>query len=645
VALLSGCKGGGGGSSGNAVTDMTPSLGNAFELVFFDEFDGMGGLDPSKWNIELGYGPFNDGWGNNESQLYTDSPSNVRVEGGNLVITARCDLAVSGVCGVRDGSITSARITSKDKIEFRYGKVEARIKVPEGRSTWPAFWMLGAGFPDTPWPAAGEIDIMEVFQGQSDINTTHATIHWEGGSGYEFEGSSRRFSEPLSDDFHVFSVEWDEQRIVAKIDDIAYATYVIDPETQREFLKSFFLLLNVAVGGNLGGTPDAIITAPQEMLVDWVRVYQKPALPELHVVGDADGVNLQPYLDIINSIEYGGNSVTSNPNSMAVDPLEGDRVLAMDFSGTSAPFSGGIFAFASADASCYSHVSLGVDGSGIAGLDDLTVELIDGRNAGGADTTGKAAIQLSDYMPSVIGNWMVYDIPLSDFPGVDLDDITQLGFWNPVDAGDSLLAGTLYLDDVFFMGVTPNCYGGDGESSTPGGGGPADPGTVPDFVLFSTTEMKDATWGGLDNFGSGATFNEAFAGDGSFNPVFSVTSGEGYGAGVHVAFVAATGYTAGFADGYDTFQAKVKGSPDGRVEVKLIGAPGAGTDSVAEVNVTTYAGSTDLGDGWYEIQIPYSEFSNPGNIPLHTGWLLDPPGDQADMTFVFLFTDVGFSVP
>ena len=128
------------------------------------------------------------------------------------------------------------------------------------------------------------------------------------------------------------------------------------------------------------------------------------------------------------------------------------------------------------------------------------------------------------------------------------------------------------------------------------GGGTADPGTVPDFVLYSTSEPKDATWAALDNFGSGATFDEAFAGDSSFSPVFSVTAGGNYGPGVFVAFVAATGYTAGFADGFDTFQAKVKGSPDGRIEVKLIGG---GDDSVAEIQLATYGGVTDLGDGWY----------------------------------------------
>ena len=208
-------------------------------------------------------------------------------------------------------------------------------------------------------------------------------------------------------------------------------------------------------------------------------------------------------------------------------------------------------------------------------------------------------------------------------------DINVLGDFdnNPAD-------WTFYFDDITL--VPPGSGGG-------GGGGGASSGTTPEFVLFGTTAPADAAIpaapDGPQDFGSGATFDFAFA-DSSFDPVIAVTAGENYGTDVWVAFLAVTGYSAGFADGYDTFNAKVKGSPDNRIEVKLIGN---GDDSVATVDVTTYAGSTDLGDGWYQLEIPYSEFTNVANIPGHTGWLLGPPGDQADAVFVFLMTDVGFS--
>lgn len=482
--FLSGCIGGG-GSSGNPVLDMTPAFARSYELVFSDEFDGAGGPDPAKWNIETGYGPNNDGWGNDESQLYTGLSDNVRVEGGDLVITARCDLAVSGVCGKRDGSITSARITTKDKFEFRYGKVEARIKVPSGSSTWPAFWMLGAGIPDIVWPASGEIDIMEVHQDKSDINTTHSAAHWYDGGWQQFS-QGRRFNAPLSDDYHVWALEWDERHFTASIDGISYFTKVIDPVVQREFLKSFFLILNIAIDGTLGGPPNQIISTPQEMRVDWVRVYQRPAAGEEHLLGDAPGSESLPYLDIINSADLGGNSVTANIASRDVPPLEGENVLRLDFFGTAAPSSGAIFSFASADVSCHTHLSLAVDSLLIPNFNDLSIELADRRNAGGIDTTGKAAVSLSSYAPTSVGNWRIYDIPLVDFSGVDLDDIARLGFWNPVDGVGSLLNGTLFLDDIFFSGAGASCYGGDGQNLFAASG--------PELLVNGSFELDTYKW-------------------------------------------------------------------------------------------------------------------------------------------------------
>ena len=173
----------------------------------------------------------------------------------------------------------------------------------------------------------------------------------------------------------------------------------------------------------------------------------------------------------------------------------------------------------------------------------------------------------------------------------------------------------------------------------------ADPGTTPDHLLYALSGSADDdpdTFNSVANYGSGATFDAEYTADTSFNRVFAVTSGEGYGEDVHVAFVAFDGYAVGFADGYDSFSAKVKGSPDGQIEVKLIGS---GTDSVVVVNVNSYAGSTNLGDGWYELNIPFSEFTNNDstNIAAHSGWLIGPPGDQADETFTFYFTDAGFN--
>ena len=183
----------------------------AYELVFADEFDSGTMPSPDTWNMETGYGVDDSGWGNNEWQLYTTSPDNVRVEDGNLVITALCD----GPCGVRDDSVTSARITTQDKFEFRYGRVEARIKPPVGRGAWPAFWALGANFPEIDWPRSGEIDFMEMHNAFSDERTTHFTIHYcdeevqapetcSSPDGHVFITRNLSLDQSLGDDFHIF---------------------------------------------------------------------------------------------------------------------------------------------------------------------------------------------------------------------------------------------------------------------------------------------------------------------------------------------------------------------------------------------------------------------------------------------------------
>jgi beta-glucanase (GH16 family) len=256
-----------------------------YELIFADEFNEGSMPNPATWNMETGYGDDDSGWGNNEWQLYTTSPDNVRVEDGNLVITALCDEP----CGVRDGSVTSARLTTQDKFEFRYGRVEARIKPPVGEGAWPAFWALGANFPEIGWPRSGEIDFMEMHNAFSDDRTTHFTIHYcdeevqapevcSFPEGHVFITRNLSFDESLGDDFQLFEAEWDETKIVGKINGIIYYQKAIDPEKMEEFQRDFFLILNVAMGGTLGSNsqpPSGRETFPQTMLVDYVRVYQR----------------------------------------------------------------------------------------------------------------------------------------------------------------------------------------------------------------------------------------------------------------------------------------------------------------------------------------------------------------------------------
>jgi beta-glucanase (GH16 family) len=249
-----------------------PSTPVTYELVWADEFNqDSNQLNSDSWDYDTGYG--SDGWGNDEWQNYTDSSDNITVENGAMVISALCP---SGVPGKRDGSITSARVKTQNKFSTKFGKIQARIKAPTGNGMWPAFWMLGNSFDTAGWPYCGEIDIMEISPLLHGLNTTMCTMHWwdDETETHRSYGTTYTLSEPLSEDYHVYEVEWDEQRIVGRIDDIIYFTKVIDPITMNEFLQNFFLIFNVAVGGNLGGAPTSSTTWPQQMFVDWVRIYQ-----------------------------------------------------------------------------------------------------------------------------------------------------------------------------------------------------------------------------------------------------------------------------------------------------------------------------------------------------------------------------------
>lgn len=247
-----------------------------YTLIWSDEFDQVSQTpNSSNWGYDLGYG--DSGWGNDEWQQYTSNAQNVKVEDGNLVISALWDSENYAAPGKRDGSVTSGRINSKNKFDVKYGNIQSRIKIPTGQGMWPAFWMLGKNYDTAGWPYCGEIDIMEASPFFHGDKTSLFTIHyWDDLLGiHNSYGTKKTLQNPLSDDYHIYEVEWDENRIVGKIDDITYYVKVLDPATMDEFRREFFLILNVAVGGSFGGSPDASTIWPQRMFVDWVRVYQK----------------------------------------------------------------------------------------------------------------------------------------------------------------------------------------------------------------------------------------------------------------------------------------------------------------------------------------------------------------------------------
>jgi beta-glucanase (GH16 family) len=232
-----------------------------YQLVWQDEFNADGALDDSKWTFDLGGG----GWGNNELQTYTNDAANVTVEDGSLKITAINN----------GGSFTSARIKTQGLFDQAYGRFEARIKMPWGPGIWPAFWMLGSDIETVPWPGCGEIDIMEYRGQQPDI--IHGSVHGPGYSGGAAITKSYGLNNDRFDvDYHIFAVEWGIDFIQFFVDDILYQEIKpADLTGSWVFDHPFFLILNVAVGGNYVGFPTPDTPFPQTMYVDWVRVYEE----------------------------------------------------------------------------------------------------------------------------------------------------------------------------------------------------------------------------------------------------------------------------------------------------------------------------------------------------------------------------------
>jgi len=259
-------------------TSETQTVATFTELVIADEFDTNGVPNPAIWGYDIGTGF--DGWGNNELQYYTDRPNNVTVQNGVLIITAQKE-------DYNGASYTSARLVTKGKFEQKYGRFEARIWVPGGSGLWPAFWMLGTDCDQIEWPLCGEIDIMEYRQKEPTLIS--GSVH---GPGY---ASDLAPGEPISKiydlvndrfdaGFHIFGIEWGPDYINYYVDDVLYnqitpSDLADEPSGVADasdwvFNKPFYIIINLAVGGNFPGAPDDDTTFPQSMLIDYVRVYK-----------------------------------------------------------------------------------------------------------------------------------------------------------------------------------------------------------------------------------------------------------------------------------------------------------------------------------------------------------------------------------
>jgi beta-glucanase (GH16 family) len=289
--------------AGHVTAAQTLAAPAGYTLVWSDEFNTGNTPDPSKWTYDIG----GNGWGNQELEYYTNRLENVKVEAGNLVITARQE-TYTGADGVTR-NFTSARLRTQGLFSQAYGRFEARIKLPVGQGIWPAFWMLGDNFPTDGWPRCGEIDIVENVGKEPSI--VHGSLHGPGPAKIPAEltaafGLPADTDSPianaapapkkaavaappptavglppkpsLGDDFHLYAVEWEPGAIRFFLDAHLYATFTSAQWPAGGtwvFDHPFFLLLNIAVGGKWPGSPDPTTVFPQKMLVDYVRVYKK----------------------------------------------------------------------------------------------------------------------------------------------------------------------------------------------------------------------------------------------------------------------------------------------------------------------------------------------------------------------------------
>jgi beta-glucanase (GH16 family) len=246
-------------ATGQTISKSIPvTVSVALTLVWSDEFNTDGAPDASKWGYDIGTG--NNGWGNNEQQYYTNRLENASVSNGTLKITAKKE-------PFNGSAYTSARLLTKNTFTTKYGKIEARAKLPSGVGTWPAIWMLGKNIDQVGWPACGEIDIME--HKGSDENRIYGTLHYPGRSGGNADGKTVVVPDVASA-FHVYTVEWNASSIKISVDGNVF--YTFNNHSNVPFNHDFFIILNFAIGGTFGGPVDPAFNQ-STMEIDYVRVY------------------------------------------------------------------------------------------------------------------------------------------------------------------------------------------------------------------------------------------------------------------------------------------------------------------------------------------------------------------------------------
>lgn len=450
--LISGCA-----KDQNDPTPVGSTDIEGYSLIWQDEFD-QDAINLADWNYETGDGTdygLPKGWGNSELQIYTTDPSNAYLSDDNgnsvLVITAKED---------GQGGYTSAKLTTQNKVSARFGKVTTRIKLPETQGIWPAFWMLGTNFDVMDWPGCGEIDILELV-GNLPEKTLH-TVHFTNGeNSWEYNSKDYTLSTgKFSDDYHIFTLDWTPEEMIFFVDGQEAQRVAIEAD-MKEFLRSFYFILNIAVGGTLPGNPDGSTLLPQSMFVDYIRYYEKngftpPAAPALDVAEETLGVLVDDELSVHaildNYTDFGPVKINSygaggEPDVIdTTDAQNGDKSLAFQYPGTN--WGGAFFEMDNEiDFSGKQNGSLIFSIKKPADFFDAEVKL---------ESTGQssaAAVFLKNYSAEDIGNgWSTYSIPMTDFAGLDLNKMRiPFSLWNPTNNSGDYFSGTVLIDGIHII--------------------------------------------------------------------------------------------------------------------------------------------------------------------------------------------------
>ncbi|MGB5333722.1 MAG: family 16 glycosylhydrolase [Woeseiaceae bacterium] len=592
--------------------------GDQLTLVWSEEFNGPE-IDPEVWFFATGDGTekgLPGGWGNNELQYYL--PDNAMIVNGVLEITARRET-------VGNLNYTSARINTEDRFAFKYGRIEARIKMPSGQGLWPAFWMLSQDSDyvcgvdnqgnDRPcvWAATGEIDIVEAINlDGTNGNEIFATIHY-GGEFPANQSTSVTYtpSVDVTESFNTYAIEWDEDEIRWYFNGLLYAVQdswnsaALNGGPSAPFDQNFHILLNLAVGGNFPGSPNGTTPFPATMQVDWVRVYSgedpsgsaatEPNVSAPTPTEDPAGVISlfsDAYTDIA-GIDYNPNWNQATVVTQA--QIAGNKMLkyaglnyqGMDFAGNPQDVSD----------KGYLHLDFWT-----ADSTALNVYLI----SPGSETPYA--------LPVTPNSWVSVDVLLTEFAGVDLANVIQLKF-----DGN----GTIFLDNLYFGGEAPPPVTATG-------------GTVPGATILEADGSTADLTSTFTGFSSGT--GTAIVADSSYSNALEVTVADGYAPGVlNLAQLFITGLSS--LDSYDEFLFKVKGLTDNNLLLKI--EPPAGTTVAIDLTAPG-AGITveDLGDGWFQVVVslaPFGDLSGANQVILQT---LDNAYALGD---TFLLTDIGFN--